>query len=373
MENGHRDMAAAYFANSNPRQEESPRESTAPDPAQRTTLESAEASARGLPAVSSSGTVVPCPLQQTLALEVSVLAANGAPAADIALELRKSDTQALTTKADDDGHARFNGLEPGSYTLSLVDVDADAWTITTDEALPSERRNSDGAPCAWQTPAPPGDAERHVVAQGECVSTIGHGHGLLPDTLWSAPSNEALAALRADKNILNPGDVLMIPAPRRADVTVAAGRHYHARLEMAPTLARLRFMDAAGQPRVAVPYLLRTVTPSAEVERMGETSGDGFVIEEIAADASAVTLTLGKPPEQLLYDLLVAELDPIDTVSGVQRRLQNLGYPCGNDALGTLGPYTQRALLDFQRAHQLPETLTPDAATREKLKEEHAS
>src|SRR5437016_5895328 len=77
--------------------------------------------------------------------------------------------------------------------------------------------------------------------------------------------------------------------------------------------------------------------------------------------------------QKLEWTIDIGGLDPIDTISGVQCRLNNLGYSTGKDATGTHGPGTTHAVRDFQNDNGLPVTGEIDDAFRKKLQEEHHS
>ncbi len=70
------------------------------------------------------------------------------------------------------------------------------------------------------------------------------------------------------------------------------------------------------------------------------------------------------------YNLKFGEMDPLTEISGVQGRLNNLGFPCG-PIDGILGLRTCQALKRFQSREDLPITGRPDDATLQKLKEVH--
>lgn len=68
---------------------------------------------------------------------------------------------------------------------------------------------------------------KHVVREGESLIPIARRYGFRNvRTIFDAPENEALKALRRTVNALRTGDVLMIPDKMEGDVAVPAGDRY---------------------------------------------------------------------------------------------------------------------------------------------------
>jgi peptidoglycan hydrolase-like protein with peptidoglycan-binding domain len=68
----------------------------------------------------------------------------------------------------------------------------------------------------------------------------------------------------------------------------------------------------------------------------------------------------------------LGQLDPYDSISGVQARLNNLGYGAG-EVDGRLNARTERALRQFQRQQKLEITGRIDEKTCDKLRELNGS
>ncbi len=66
----------------------------------------------------------------------------------------------------------------------------------------------------------------------------------------------------------------------------------------------------------------------------------------------------------------ITQTNPVGRISGVQQRLQNLGYAPGR-ADDIVGPKTRVALIKFQNTVGLPTTGKADKETRQKLEEIH--
>ncbi len=74
-----------------------------------------------------------------------------------------------------------------------------------------------------------------------------------------------------------------------------------------------------------------------------------------------------------MFPLSLGRIDPVSESSGVQARLNNLGYRCGK-LDGVLGPKTRAALMKFQASAGHPDPNGElDEQTRDLLKEKHGS
>ena len=71
----------------------------------------------------------------------------------------------------------------------------------------------------------------------------------------------------------------------------------------------------------------------------------------------------------LILDLGMGHLDPIEDLSGVQARLENLGFHCGDEE-GELGPRTRVALKRFRAQHKIEEAELLGPATLKQLEKE---
>jgi peptidoglycan hydrolase-like protein with peptidoglycan-binding domain len=128
---------------------------------------------------------------------------------------------------------------------------------------------------------------------------------------------------------------------------------------------RLRLTDDFDEPLSGLSYAL-WIPGGKTLE--GKLGDDGLIDQEIPANIRKLKLIL--VDMNTSFDLVVGELNPISRVSGVQQRLQNLGYAPGR-ADNKMGPKTRAALMKFQAAEGLPVTGKADKATRQKLEEVH--
>ena len=209
---------------------------------------------------------------------------------------------------------------------------------------------------------PVGEGE-HVVGPGECISSIAKQLGFLWETLWDDPANAALKSARENPNVLRPGDRVALPAKNvKTEPGETEMRHRFVR-KGEPTKLRLRLLDQ-DQPRANEAY---TLDIDGQVYS-GTTDANGRLEQVIPAKATTGKLKVGQDEDE--YVLELGQIDPVSSITGVQARLNNLGYSCGA-VDGVLGPRTKLALRTFQKDYQLSESGTPDEATRDKLAELH--
>lgn len=163
---------------------------------------------------------------------------------------------------------------------------------------------------------------RHVVRQGEGLSSIADQHGFFPATIWDDPANAELRALREDPNILAPGDEVVIPDKRLRTEDCATTRRHTFKKRGVPALLRLQVF-IADELQVNQPYELAI---DGAPPRKGTTDGEGVLRENVMPSARSATLVIG--PERHAFEIRLGFVDPVSTLAGVQSRLDNLGYDC---------------------------------------------
>ena len=205
----------------------------------------------------------------------------------------------------------------------------------------------------------------HEVQQGECMESIAEKHGFFWETLWNHSENAELKDLRQDPNVLLPGDVVQIPEKTEKEEDCATGELHRFLRKGVPAVLRLRLLRG-GAPRAGVPFVLEVDGQSYS----GTTDDEGRLEHSIPPNAMEGKLIVGEGEEQEEYPLELGAVDPIDEMTGVQARLNNLGYACG-EVDGTLNDTTREALEKFQSKHGLEVTGEADDQTRAKLQVEH--
>jgi N-acetylmuramoyl-L-alanine amidase len=106
----------------------------------------------------------------------------------------------------------------------------------------------------------------------------------------------------------------------------------------------------------------------------GTLGADGQIEQEVAANCPEARLTvwLDDDPAKpgIIWDVQLGHLDPVDTTSGIQARLRNLGFNPGAID-GDMGPLTEAAVRGFQSKFGLVVDGIPGPITQGKLKELH--
>ena len=199
----------------------------------------------------------------------------------------------------------------------------------------------------------------YVVSPGDCLASIAEERGFYWKTLWDA--NPALKSLRGNPNVLLPGDVVRIPAPRDRNETCATSRKHTFIRKGSPAKFRL-VLEQHNIPLADRPYILEVDGRIYE----GRTDSTGLLEVSISPTARAGRVRL--PEDGLECPLQFGHLDPATEVTGVQQRLQNLGF-LEIEPTGEMDDETRTALAFFQSSVNLPPSGELDDATRQRLLE----
>jgi hypothetical protein len=207
---------------------------------------------------------------------------------------------------------------------------------------------------------------RHKVKQGDCIVSIAHKYGFCPDTLWDHAKNAALRKKRENLNILHPGDTVFIPDKRPGTHDAATEQRHRFLKKIGPVKLRLRLLHH-GKPVANEAYVLKIEGRDVS----GNTDADGYLEEIVPPDAKSAELSLGEENPEIL-SLEIGSLDPSTEISGVQARLNNLGFDCG-PVDGVAGPLTRGGVSAFQETNELEVTGETDSRTRDKLVERYGA
>jgi hypothetical protein len=203
----------------------------------------------------------------------------------------------------------------------------------------------------------------YIVGPGESIPSIAKDNGFLWKTIWEHEQNRALKQLRKDPNVLLEGDEVYLPDPTtKTETRPTKAKHTFVRLGE-PTKIKIQ-MKKMGKPRANEQYTIEI----DGVSITGVTDGSGNVEQFMPGNSRRAVLKLKDGKEE--YRLKIGHLDPVEETSGVQQRLSNLGFDCGDED-GYLGPVTKAAIAKFQKQQGLMVTGEPNALTCNKLKELH--
>jgi hypothetical protein len=200
-------------------------------------------------------------------------------------------------------------------------------------------------------------------AKGDSIPSLAKDNGFFPDTIWNHPQNAQLRQLRKSQNQLLPGDPVFIPDLTKRTESRGVDASHSFKRKGVPAKLTMRLLEL-GEPRKNEPYVLIVDGMSFK----GTLDGDGRLEQFIPPNAKSGQLLLNGGKE--VIPVQIGYLNPVSDVSGLQQRLNNLGFVCGNED-GDFDELTKAAILKFQKANKLPETGQPDDATCAKLQELH--
>lgn len=216
--------------------------------------------------------------------------------------------------------------------------------------------------------------KQYTIQQGDTLLRIAKQFGLSGSkALYMHPSNAAFRQLRPDPNLIYPGDRINIPEsqssvyfglPDRRHVFVHSGSGAAEK-----ELLRFALKDSDGQLMSG----LRATLVTGGQSRKATVSEDGVLEFDLTECAESegelqVFTAEGSADPSHRFNIQFAHLDPIDTISGIQARCNNLGYDCGTvDDL--LGDATRRGIRAFQTAHGLINDGEPGPKTQARLEE----
>jgi hypothetical protein len=233
---------------------------------------------------------------------------------------------------------------------------------------PTDERETRGSPSAGERRerpfARPAGRGEYEVRQGECISSIAKGRGHFWKTIWDAPQNRELREARENPNIVLPGDRIHVPAIRPKEETGETERRHRFRRRGEPATLHITFLRN-GVARANEPY-------EANIDGRwvsGTLDSEGKLQISVPSDAERGTVWVGEGNSQTEFPLRLRHLNPADSITGVQQRLDNLGFAC--QPTGELDSQTEGAVRDFQKKRGLEESGRLDQGTQDQLKESH--
>jgi Putative peptidoglycan binding domain/LysM domain len=218
-------------------------------------------------------------------------------------------------------------------------------------------------------------ASDHTVCQGECLSSIAKKYGFVSyKAIYNHPLNDKFRKKRPDPNLIYPGDVIHIPDKQPKEESCDSNLSHRFTLARAKVELKIVIKDSHGDVIADTPYELEL----AGLTFKGKTDKKGLLQRDIPIGTQTATLYL--KDLGIRWNLEIGHLNPVHDhddddsviISGIQGRLNNLGFPCGS-VDGLMGPKTKAALKAFQKkvlGRKDPDG-EPDKQTRDALVSEH--
>jgi N-acetylmuramoyl-L-alanine amidase len=211
----------------------------------------------------------------------------------------------------------------------------------------------------------------YTVEQGDCLSSLAETFGLADwQTIYNDPNNAELRNLRPNPNVLLPGDTIYIPDNDSKKLDGSTDQKHHFVVKVPQTWLRILIRDGQQVPAAGCKYHLEIDGIPCPDRTLGS---DGMLAVKIPATAESGTLTVwfdSEVPEGTTWVLRLGHLDPVGEETGIQARLNNLGYPCGA-VDGIIGPLTRAAVRSFQEDNNLAVDGIAGPITQAKLKKVH--
>jgi N-acetylmuramoyl-L-alanine amidase len=164
----------------------------------------------------------------------------------------------------------------------------------------------------------------YIVKQGDCISSIAYEHGFFLDTIWNHPKNEKLRKKRETPYVLLEGDIVFIPDKQKKIETISTGIRNQIKLKSVPEKFIIQLLDEDDKPIANETYEIKI----NEKKIIGTTDQDGIISQYIMPNVREVNVLIKRTEER--YKFLIGKLDPWDTTTGLQARLNNLGLNCGS-------------------------------------------
>ncbi|MCP3940950.1 MAG: peptidoglycan-binding protein [Desulfobacteraceae bacterium] len=207
-----------------------------------------------------------------------------------------------------------------------------------------------------------------IKKDNECILTIAEKHKFKKwEKIYDHPKNEFLKTThRKDPMCLKKGDEIYIPPKEQKK---EACQIYKINKYVVPVLKSyfsIQLRDHRDQILAGVNYKLEIENK----EFTGQSTQEGVVEEEISLKDEFGYLTIWPfkdfPEKEIRWRVKLGHLDPVNTTTGQQGRLNNLGSQVGfidNEK----GPVTDQAIKKFQQKNNLTVSGEANPDTQEKL------
>lgn len=194
----------------------------------------------------------------------------------------------------------------------------------------------------------------HIVKPGECMASIAYLYGFNdPSFLYEHQANAQLRKVRQNMHTLLPNDVVQIPPRENKSIVIQPGLSVPLIVKGKLAGLKIRIKEFGGDALLHKDFDVE----AAHLKYSGNTGSNGEISLMVNASLTSAKLMIFLDPQKrsaLHWQLSLGALAPKDTLSGVQARLNNLGFHCANE-LGVLEDTTTKAIAAFKRKNEIDE------------------
>ncbi|GLR71896.1 peptidoglycan-binding protein [Agaribacter marinus] len=207
----------------------------------------------------------------------------------------------------------------------------------------------------------------YKVKKGDCFSSIARQNGFHDaNVLYTDSANASLKGQRDNLHILHKGDKVKIPDKESKKMTLAP--ESSAGISVKGIICELKVVveDFDGNGFADMAYCLEIGGEKFE----GKTDSSGLIETKIDAGSMSAELTIYLDKDKknsVCWPIDIGGLAPHDEIEGLQARLNNLGYACGNEK-GKNDKSTKKAVNAFKKNNGLADDDVIDQATKDKAR-----
>ncbi len=215
-------------------------------------------------------------------------------------------------------------------------------------------------------------AATHTVEQGENLVLIAKKHKISDwREIYNHPENASFREKRPNPNILMPGDEIYIPDVAPKTMNIRTGVMHTFVVKKQKQFVQLKLLAPTGKPlqEAKVEFTANGTNQTVFTDRSGQLE-----IEIESAEHGDIPLAVFTSSDSeeadYQYTLQPGYLDPPETLSGLQARLNNLGFQCGV-VDGILGEKTKAGIKQFQRYKMLSVDGQPSTKIHKEVEKEY--
>jgi hypothetical protein len=197
---------------------------------------------------------------------------------------------------------------------------------------------------------------KHKVAQGETLSSIAKCYGFSSiDIIYDHSDNSNFKALRPNPDIIHAGDEIFIPEITLAKLKVALNKKVTFVLKQPKEILSLLINfeedeDTQGADKDAILIV-------DDVEYPSKSDSSGLVkwkLPKTSIRTGIVKLYLEPDQSEAThaFEVKLGELNPVSENTGIQARLNGLGFHCGNID-SKIKDKSEEAIRKFQKVNDL--------------------